>query len=519
MELVKKKIHANQIGKKMVDQFLVDDDFNVPDTKNDVQRVIGGEGTVKIEDVRMVESYVRVSGKLHFQILYATEGIEPTLASMEGKIPFEEMVYAEEGADGEFVVENPRVDFTATMIHSRKLNIKAMIELLLIPEKQVDEEVTVDVECDKAIYKKKKERTLLELYTAKRDTYRIKEELTLPGTKETIGTVLWTDIANRKLDTKLGADELQIDGELLVFCFYESPDGKMDWIEQTIPYEGRVECYGADASMYHHLTAALEDANVDIRMDEDGEMRTLGIEATLEMKLAVYQEEEIEILEDVYSLEEHCKLETKEAVFEELLMQNHSKCKVTEQLTLPELKDDILQICYSTGRVQVDHTEVTDEGIQIDGVLHVGFLFVKPNDEVPFDTWQGMVPFSYLVESNEAEQQMQYDISSALEQLSVSLMGGEHVEVKAVLAFHSFLRRTVKTDVITDLKLEKIALEEIERRPGIVGYIVKEGDDLWSLAKRYSTTKEGIMEVNEMTDEMIKQGDRILIFKENMSIL
>lgn len=73
MELVKKQIHANQVGKKMVDQFLVDDDFNVPDTKNDVQRVVAGEGTVKIEDVRPVENYVRVTGKLYFQILYVTK--------------------------------------------------------------------------------------------------------------------------------------------------------------------------------------------------------------------------------------------------------------------------------------------------------------------------------------------------------------------------------------------------------------------------------------------------------------
>lgn len=58
MELVKKQIHANQVGKKMVDQFLVDDDFNVPDTKNDVQRVVAGEGTVKIEDVRDRKSVV-----------------------------------------------------------------------------------------------------------------------------------------------------------------------------------------------------------------------------------------------------------------------------------------------------------------------------------------------------------------------------------------------------------------------------------------------------------------------------
>ena len=369
------------------------------------------------------------------------------------------------------------------------------------------------------LYKKKKAMELLTLHTSKNDTYRIKEELTLPGTKETIGTVLWTDISNRKLDTKLGADELLLSGELLAFCFYESPDGKIDWIGQTIPYEGRVECYGVDEAMYHHLNANLEDINVDIRMDEDGEMRTLGIEGTLELKIAIYQEENIDFLEDVYSLEQHCRLETKEASYEELLMQNHSKCKIAEQLSLPELKDDILQICHSSGRVQIDRTEVTEEGVQIDGVLHVSFLFVKPDDEVPFDTWQGMVPFSYLVESNESEMDMHCDITSALEQLSVSLMGGDSVEVKAVLAFHSFLRKSVKADVITDLKMEKISMEELEKRPGIVGYIVKEGDDLWTLAKRYSTTKEGIMEVNEMTDEMIKQGDRILIFKENMSIL
>ena len=73
MELVKKQIHANQVGKKMVDQFLVDDDYNVPDMKNDVHRIITSEGIVKIEDVRKVENYVRVTGKLNFQILYVTE--------------------------------------------------------------------------------------------------------------------------------------------------------------------------------------------------------------------------------------------------------------------------------------------------------------------------------------------------------------------------------------------------------------------------------------------------------------
>ena len=62
-------------------------------------------------------------------------------------------------------------------------------------------------------------------------------------------------------------------------------------------------------------------------------------------------------------------------------------------------------------------------------------------------------------------------------------------------------------------------MKMLEKSPGVIGYIVKEGDELWSLAKRYNTTMEGIAEINDLADEKLKTGERILIFKENMSIL
>ena len=59
----------------------------------------------------------------------------------------------------------------------------------------------------------------------------------------------------------------------------------------------------------------------------------------------------------------------------------------------------------------------------------------------------------------------------------------------------------------------------MERRPGITGYIVREKATRCGIAKRYSTTVEGIMEVNGLEKEEIKPGEKILILKENMSIL
>ena len=52
-------------------------------------------------------------------------------------------------------------------------------------------------------------------------------------------------------------------------------------------------------------------------------------------------------------------------------------------------------------RIQVEHTETVEQGVLVEGVLHVSFLYVTSDDEIPFDVWQGMIPFSYVMESNE----------------------------------------------------------------------------------------------------------------------
>ena len=97
MELVRKPIHYVKEGKRTFDQFYLDEDYNVPDAKDDVQRIVQGTAEVRTEDIRLVENYVRIVGKVYFRILYVTASADPMPAVLEGKIPFEEMVYTENG--------------------------------------------------------------------------------------------------------------------------------------------------------------------------------------------------------------------------------------------------------------------------------------------------------------------------------------------------------------------------------------------------------------------------------------
>ena len=129
------------------------------------------------------------------------------------------------------------------------------------------------------------------------------------------------------------------------------------------------------------------------------------------------------------------------------------------------------------------------------------------------------MPFSYLIEYPELPQNAESSLAYHVEQLAVTLAGSEAVEIKAVLAFDIFLRKIVPVEMITEVRIEPLDMETLAGRPGIVGHIVQEGEDIWGLAKKYMTTIEGIMEVNGLESQNITPGDKLLIFKENVSIL
>lgn len=519
MECMTERIQTYQTGKTITDQFYIDDDYNVPDAKEDIRQLIMSAGSLVTEDVRIVENYIKIIGRLNFKILYVADGAEPKVDSLEGRITFEEMIYAEKEPEGSLVVQPMTTELTVNLIHSRKLNIKTLAELSVWTQGVRESDITIGTENADGLFEKHTEKELLSVYAAKKDVCRIKEEINLGGTKDNIGNIIWSEIVQRKLDTRLEADNLLLQGELQVFCFYESADGKIEWVEQTVPYEGRISCEGAQDYMYHQIWPELTDVNLEPRMDEDGEMRLLGIEAALEVRFVVYREVKLNLLEDIYSLRQKCVTVFREEELESLLMQNHSKCKVTEQLSLPEIKDHILQICHSSAKIQVESTEVVKEGLQVEGVLHICFLYVKSDDSVPYDTWQGMIPFSCILDSTRISEDMNYSLTQAVEQLSVSLLGSDEIEVRAVLGFRSFLKQPVRIRNMESVELEPADPEEAAARPGIIGYLVQPGDQLWDLAKRYSTTVEGIREVNGLQEDEVRPGEKLLIFKENMSIL
>jgi LysM repeat protein len=71
----------------------------------------------------------------------------------------------------------------------------------------------------------------------------------------------------------------------------------------------------------------------------------------------------------------------------------------------------------------------------------------------------------------------------------------------------------VSEEIITDVNEFPLDYSKLEVLPGIVGYVVKNDDTLWKLAKKYYTTVDKIKETNELSNDFIKVGDTLLIVK------
>ena len=79
---------------------------------------------------------------------------------LEGKIPFEEMIYAENAGEETLLIRNERTEFTVSGVHSRKLTLRVAAEMELGRERMRDEELTTDAESDFPVYKNSSEMSL-----------------------------------------------------------------------------------------------------------------------------------------------------------------------------------------------------------------------------------------------------------------------------------------------------------------------------------------------------------------------
>lgn len=515
MRLITQRVHMNKCNCRENRQITLDRDFNVPDAKPDALSIMKEQANIQIEEARMLDGKAGIKGELVFQILYAVDGGVP-VSEMRGSIAFEEMIPLPcADRDDELTVHAVIDDLRSELINSRKLGLKAVFTLEVSAETVCDGEGAVDLEEAENIFSRQKTLDVSRLVFTKKDTLRVRDEWKIPGTKDAIGQILYSDFRLGEMDTRVNENELQVNGQGHLFVIYlsDSENPEMNFYDNTISIEGRIDCNGCDSDMVAQVITGIHSRDLEIKDDEDGESRVLDAELVIDFDIKIYGQDQLELLTDFYSTKEKCQPVFEDSYFENLIVQNKSRSRISGKI--PAIKDRIpLQIWDVSGELRIDSREQQDNGVQVDGVIDISVLYLTEDERIPLVSVKGVIPFSQFVEAEGLAEDSNIWLHGSLEQISGSVTGDKEIEIKAVVALDLIAFERIEEPIVVDFESEPIDWKARSREPGIIGYVVQAGEELWDIAKRFFTTTDSIMSINQMESEELKEGDILLILKE-----
>ncbi len=514
MELKKQRIYTNRRKGSVTAQVTLDDDFNVPDSMDDVDQLVMDSGEIQMESVRNLGEKVQLRGKLAFRALYRTPG--RTMMTLAGAIPFEETINMPGLAEQDHVQVHWELDdLNIGLINSRKLSVQALVTLHILAESLCDAEVAAGIAAGGAhIEALEREIEVAVQKVRRKDTYRIKEVLNVPGNRPDIDKLLWQDMKLRSVTTKPLDGRIHVEGELVVFLVYSGGDAQMpvQCLEESIGFSGDVELAESDEDMIPFIAVRLMHRDVEVTPDSDGEMREIAVDAVLELDIRLYEEETYEILSDLYALDREIQPELGELCYDRIAMKNVLRQKIQEKFSLP-MEPRILQVCHSDGTVKVDEVQIREDGIHIDGILEAEILYMTADDGAPMAAFRQMIPFHAMTEVPGLTAESEYRIEPGIEQISAVMLGGGTVEVKAAATLEILVLTPVCETIIRNVKEAPLDMEKLKRMPGIVGYVVQPGDTLWKIAREFHTSVDEIMATNQMGESTIHPGDKLILVK------
>ncbi len=516
MNLIKKNIHMDCLKSKASNQITLEEDFNLPDVKPDMDKIIFKEGDIRIEEVKASGDHVTVRGKLLASLLYASNDSGEQLARVQKEMPFEETVFLEGVESGDNVDYSYEIeDFSVSMINSRKASIRSIITIKMSVRELYDEEAATELYGEEEAEYRKKYLDLAEIAICKKDIYRIRQEIEFPAGMPNIAQIIWNSIRISNLDFKALDGKISVQGELEAFFLFEGEgeERPIRFYETAMPFSGVIECSDCREIMIPDITWQVSHKEFEVRPDFDGEERVVALEMVLDLNIKMYEEEQVEILSDVYGVTKEITAVTLPGSFKSLLLKNEGKCRVADKLKIAPGAGKILQLMHSEAEAVLDETKIVEDGLELNGTLLINCLYITGDDKMPYYSLQGMLPFSYVMDVNGIDAKCTSNVAVSVEQLNVTMLDSEELEVKAVVRVHAIVFCEHKEDMITDIQVQELDMNKVKNLPSMVIYVAGKDDSLWQIGKKYYVSVKRIKEINGLSGDDLKEGDKLLIVK------
>jgi LysM repeat protein len=511
MELEKSNIHMNKIVESQRATFYVTKECNLPEQS--MESIINHQEKITLDSGIIRGNQVIINGNISYGIMFYGEDNAPS--GVTGEIPFEENIKintTEENikASVDLIILSGSIKMIDNRNYIYKIQVMANINI----EKIEDIEAVCAISRENTMTKYKTIENLM-ILADRNETFRINERISLPSGSPAIEKIIWRDVKIRKLTTKMLEGMIHLSGQLKVFIMYtpEEQSIPVQWFDTVIDFSGTLEAPEAREDLISYICGDIHNVELEDTMNQDNEMKDLDISALLKLSIKIYEENKMDVLEDIYAPDvDLCPME-KEQKYEKLLVKNESRTKNIIKIDVDQSKGHILQICNSDTRLQIDNISVGENNLKVTGKIRATIIYISSDDIYSICCQTKETDFEHRIDTEGISKDDKYYINWKVEQVSSNMISTNQVEVKSVIALQAMVFKEEKCNFVWDIEEKPVDWAKFNDAPILKGYIVRKGDTLWKLAKANYTTVDNIMKINQLENEKIREGDKLLLVK------
>ena len=470
----------------------------VSDANPDILRLVDTRGVAFLKGKTASDGRVALTGTARLAILYLPDG-GTGLCRMEVNIPFHISLEDPGIKTGCMVTAVPRICSADTRtMNPRKVVTRVEIAVDVQVFSAHSQGLCTSVTAENGVIEQLKKTHQINCVTAVQDKQvSFENQLTIPTGRAAAEELVSNRVNLACHDQKIIGNKLILKGDATVQMLYRTVNGALDTADYTLPFSQILEVDSVATEGKCRVEMALSEA--EFLLGSDG--RTVSVSLSMLIQVIVREEREMELLADAYSTGCRTKIDYEVCEYQTMHAEGIGRQPVREVIETGIQMKSVIDAYCQIGRL---HQMRKGHELQLTAQVLATALCLTENDE-------------YCAVSREVEVSCSVDVAEECmcpmlchcTDVGVSPTA-DGVEVRFQINFPYLSLLGAKAEVVRDISLEAEE-QEHQRKPSIVLRVMEDGERLWDVAKRYSTTIADIIKANNLENEQPGGGTLLLI--------
>lgn len=492
IETEKEKICIHRLVSEKQEIVMCEGDMIVPDSKPDILNTICTSGVISIYKKEVLEGKVRIDGNINTYVMYLSEDTNGKIRSLNPSLDFSENIAVPNCMENmNLQVDSKVKSIECKVINGRKISVKAAIEfnLKLYSDEEVD--VVNNILNQGNIKLLRKETKVNSLLAVKENKVYAKDTILIDNT-DNLAEILKANINIVDKDIKLSYNKILAKSEAEFKIMYLTEDNQIKTINSKIPLIGFIDVQNITEENICDVNYQIQ--NIIIKPNS-AEEHSIYIEIETLLSCMVYEEKNINLIQDLYSTSKKIDFSEKQinAITDKCIQ------KETKQI-----RENIDSLNISNKRIidvdviaDINKESKLNSAIMFEGNIVLNFTLIS-NDEQNLETQTINIPFQHAFENlNDIENRKStVAIEIKSQDFIIQENGSVSCNIDMDLNLNSY--KNTKLNMIDEINENG---DREEQEYNVIIYITKSGDTLWKIAKRFGSTVEQIVQVNDIEEE------------------